>query len=128
MDPRFGVEHSRDVGNGHSSSLRPADPVHLLPVPRKHVAVAPGFWFELLWRVLREPETLCRGNRGPHQNLSEEGLCHARLHNGVPEKVMISWEPLLSPLQMKDVSSYILSIVGTDPPNAKAPEGTELTE
>ncbi|MDH3711233.1 MAG: c-type cytochrome [Cyclobacteriaceae bacterium] len=42
---------------------------------------------------------------------------------GVPQKGMISWEPLLSPVQMRDVSSYILSLVGTDPPNGKTPQG-----
>lgn len=45
------------------------------------------------------------------------------IKNGVPEKGMISWEPLLSPTQMQNVSSYILSLRGTDPPNAKAPQG-----
>jgi cytochrome c oxidase cbb3-type subunit 3 len=36
---------------------------------------------------------------------------------------MISWEPLLSPEQMSDVSSYILTLVGTEPANAKEPQG-----
>ncbi|TRX52664.1 c-type cytochrome [Fulvivirga sp. M361] len=42
---------------------------------------------------------------------------------GVPEKGMISWEPLLSPDQMQNVSSYIITLRGTNPPNAKAPQG-----
>jgi cytochrome c oxidase cbb3-type subunit 3 len=42
---------------------------------------------------------------------------------GVPQKGMISWEPLLSPEQMRDVSSYIMTLAGSDPPNAKAPQG-----
>jgi len=42
---------------------------------------------------------------------------------GVPEKGMISWEKQLSPIQMARVSSYILSLAGTNPPNPKAPQG-----
>jgi cytochrome c oxidase cbb3-type subunit III len=36
---------------------------------------------------------------------------------------MISWQNQLSPEQMRDVSSYILTMQGTNPPNAKGPEG-----
>lgn len=42
---------------------------------------------------------------------------------GVPAKGMISWEPLLSPEQMQNVSSYVMTMVGTTPPNPKAPQG-----
>jgi len=42
---------------------------------------------------------------------------------GVPEKGMISWQAQLSPTDMRDVSSYILTLAGTDPPDAKAPQG-----
>jgi cytochrome c oxidase cbb3-type subunit III len=42
---------------------------------------------------------------------------------GVPSKGMISWKNQLSPAQMQDVASYILTFQGTTPENAKAPEG-----
>jgi cytochrome c oxidase cbb3-type subunit III len=42
---------------------------------------------------------------------------------GVPAKGMISWQTQLNPKQMQEVASYILSIHGTNPPNAKAPQG-----
>ncbi len=42
---------------------------------------------------------------------------------GVPEKGMIAWKSQLSPTQIQNVSSYIMSLKGTNPPNAKAPEG-----
>lgn len=45
------------------------------------------------------------------------------IKNGVPDKGMISWESQLSPTQIRDVSSYILSLQGTNPANAKAPQG-----
>jgi cytochrome c oxidase cbb3-type subunit 3 len=42
---------------------------------------------------------------------------------GVPDKGMISWESILSPIQMRDVANYIKSLEGTNPPGAKAPQG-----
>lgn len=42
---------------------------------------------------------------------------------GVPDKGMISWASTLSPGQIHEVASYILSLQGTNPPNQKAPEG-----
>ena len=42
---------------------------------------------------------------------------------GVPQKGMISWESHLDPTKMQEVSSYIISLEGTNPPNGKAPEG-----
>lgn len=43
---------------------------------------------------------------------------------GVPQKGMIAWQSKLNPEEMRDVSSYIMTMHGTNPPNAKAPEGT----
>jgi len=42
---------------------------------------------------------------------------------GVPEKGMISWKTQLTPEQIQQVGSYILSLVGTNPPNPKEPQG-----
>ncbi len=42
---------------------------------------------------------------------------------GVPEKGMIAWKAQLRPADMQRVASFILSLQGTDPPNAKEPEG-----
>lgn len=42
---------------------------------------------------------------------------------GVPAKGMIPWQSQLSPAQMQDISSYIITLEGTNPPNAKDPEG-----
>jgi cytochrome c oxidase cbb3-type subunit 3 len=42
---------------------------------------------------------------------------------GVPEKGMISWKSQLRPADMHTVSSYILSLQGTNPPDAKEPQG-----
>ncbi|MFO7447864.1 MAG: cbb3-type cytochrome c oxidase N-terminal domain-containing protein [Ignavibacteriaceae bacterium] len=42
---------------------------------------------------------------------------------GVPAKGMISWQTQLNPKQIQEVASYILTMHGTNPPNAKQPEG-----
>jgi len=44
---------------------------------------------------------------------------------GVPEKGMISWKTQLSPVQIQQVSSYIVSLRGSNPPNPKEPQGAE---
>ena len=42
---------------------------------------------------------------------------------GVPEKGMISWKTQLSGEQIQQVSSFIMTLAGTNPPNPKAPQG-----
>jgi cytochrome c oxidase cbb3-type subunit 3 len=49
------------------------------------------------------------------------------IKEGVVEKGMISWKAMLSPTQMRDVANYVKSLGGTNPPDAKAPQG-ELVE
>jgi cytochrome c oxidase cbb3-type subunit 3 len=44
---------------------------------------------------------------------------------GVPSKGMISWQTKLSPTEMRDVASYILTFVGTTPKNPPAPKAAE---
>jgi cytochrome c oxidase cbb3-type subunit 3 len=36
---------------------------------------------------------------------------------------MQAWESIFSPIQMKDLSSYVKSLKGTKPANGKAPQG-----
>ncbi len=47
------------------------------------------------------------------------------ISEGVPAKGMISWKSQLSPNQIQEVGSYILSLKGTNPPNQKGPEGAK---
>jgi cytochrome c oxidase cbb3-type subunit 3 len=42
---------------------------------------------------------------------------------GVLTKGMPTWEKVLSPKQISDVVNYVKSLHGTNPPNAKAPQG-----
>lgn len=44
---------------------------------------------------------------------------------GVPEKGMISWEKSMSAQQISDIANYVLSLQGSNPAGAKAPQGTK---
>ena len=71
------------------------------------------------------------GEGGVGPNLTDEYWLHGGTINdifktvkyGVPEKGMIAWQATLKPNEIQSVSNYILSIQGTNPPNAKAPQG-----
>jgi len=45
------------------------------------------------------------------------------IKKGVPEKGMISWELVFTPRQMQEITSFVLSLQGTNPLNGKKPEG-----
>ena len=45
------------------------------------------------------------------------------IKNGVPEKGMIPWKAQLTPMQMQDLASFIITLEGTEPPNGKEPQG-----
>ncbi len=42
---------------------------------------------------------------------------------GIPDKGMVSWQPILGDLKVEQVAAYVLSLKGTNPPNGKAPQG-----
>ncbi|AHM62421.1 cytochrome c class I [Flammeovirgaceae bacterium 311] len=48
------------------------------------------------------------------------------IKKGVPQKGMISWEAQLSPEQIQQVTSFIISKEGSNPENAKEPQGEEF--
>ena len=73
--------------------------------------------------------TEMQGTVGP--NLVDEYWLHGgsvgdifkTIRDGVPSKGMISWKAQLSPEQIQNVSSFIISKAGSNPPNAKEPQG-----
>jgi len=76
----------------------------------------------------------CHGTNGEGligPNFCDENWVHGgaiedlvRIINvGVPAKGMIPWDKTLTPNQILQVASYILTFEGTNPPNQKAPEG-----
>ncbi len=74
------------------------------------------------------------GEGGIGPNLTDDYYLHGRgmastvkiIVNGVPAKGMISWRGILKEDQIKQVASYILTLHGTNPPNAKAPQGEKI--
>jgi cytochrome c oxidase cbb3-type subunit III len=78
--------------------------------------------------------TACHGQNaegkvGP--NLTDEYWLHGgsvkaiyhTIAEGVPEKGMLPWKKQLNPLQIQQVSSYLLSLQGSKPAGAKEPQG-----
>jgi cytochrome c oxidase cbb3-type subunit III len=71
------------------------------------------------------------GEGGVGPNMTDEQWIHGggiknifkTIKYGVPEKGMIAWSAQLKPSDIQKVSSYILTLKGTNPPNAKAPQG-----
>lgn len=71
------------------------------------------------------------GEGGVGPNMTDDYWIHGgsianiftTIKNGVPEKGMIAWSAQLRPADMQRVASYIMTMQGTNPPNAKAPEG-----
>jgi len=45
------------------------------------------------------------------------------VREGVPTKGMLAWERQLRPAELLAVSSYVGSLLGSEPPNAKPPQG-----
>jgi cytochrome c oxidase cbb3-type subunit 3 len=74
-----------------------------------------------------------QGQGGVGPNLTDEYWLHGgsikavfhTITEGVPEKGMMSWKKQLNPLQVQQVASFILSLQGTKPAGAKAPQGTQ---
>lgn len=77
-----------------------------------------------------------KGEGGVGPNLTDEFWLHGGgIHNvfktikyGIPAKGMIAWQTQMTPIDMQKIASYILTIKGTNPPNAKAPQGEKYTE
>lgn len=77
-----------------------------------------------------------KGEGGVGPNLADNYWLHGGTINdvfktikyGVREKGMQAWEKSYSPTQIKNLASYIKTLAGTNPPNAKAPQGNLFVE
>lgn len=113
---------------------------------------APAESEEQLAAVMSKPESLAMGKEifaakcaachleagqglvGP--NLTDNFWVHGKgtrqdilqvVRKGVVEKGMLAWETLLKPEEVIAVAGFVFSLKGTNPPNPKAPQGTEVT-
>ena len=74
------------------------------------------------------------GEGGIGPNLTDDYYLHGKgmtntvkiIVNGIPAKGMISWRGILNTDQINQVASYLLTLHGTNPPNAKAPQGEKI--
>lgn len=78
----------------------------------------------------------CHGSNGEGNavgpNLTDKYWLHGgslsdvfrTITNGVPDKGMQAWGKTFSPSDIRNLASFVLSLQGTNPPNAKAPQGT----
>ena len=72
-----------------------------------------------------------KGEGGVGPNLTDNYWLHGGSINdvfktikyGVRDKGMQAWEKTYSPTQIKNLASYVKTLTGTNPPNAKAPQG-----
>ena len=72
------------------------------------------------------------GNSGP--NLTDDYWIHGNsvkdifktIKYGYPDKGMVPWKEHLNPPKIKAMATYILSLRGSLPPNAKAPQGEKM--
>lgn len=73
-----------------------------------------------------------RGEGGTGPNMTDAYWIHGgsikevflSITTGYPDKGMAKWKDLIPSHDRLKIASYILSLQGTNPPNAKAPEGT----
>lgn len=76
------------------------------------------------------------GEGGVGPNLTDEFWLHGgdvkdvfkTIKYGIPQKGMIAWQQKLKPDEIQSVASYILSLQGTHPANAKEPQGEKITK
>ncbi len=74
------------------------------------------------------------GEGGVGPNLTDDYWLHGgtlasvfkTIKYGVPEKGMLAWGTQLTPTQMSNISNFITSLKGTNPPNGKAPQGEKM--
>jgi len=48
---------------------------------------------------------------------------YTTISEGVPDKGMLTWKNQLPPAKIMAVAAYVMTLQGTSPPNAKAPQG-----
>lgn len=102
------------------------------------VTMADAAGIEAGKKIFLQTCSVCHGAQGQGgvgPNLTDNYWLHGGKINdvfktikfGVPEKGMQSWQKAFSPVEIKDLASFVKSIGGTNPPNPKAPQGDLFT-
>jgi cytochrome c oxidase cbb3-type subunit 3 len=74
------------------------------------------------------------GEGGIGPNLADDYWLHGAqlmdvyrtVREGVPAKGMVAWERQLRPAELLAVSAHVGSLLGSEPPNAKEPQGDQV--
>jgi cytochrome c oxidase cbb3-type subunit 3 len=74
------------------------------------------------------------GNIGP--NLTDDFWLHGHapeavvktITDGVAEKGMPAWGPVLGPKKVAEAAAFVLTLHGSNPPNPKSPQGEKVSE
>ena len=85
-------------------------------------------------KIYKEKCLVCHGSGGEGivgPNLTDNYWLHGGsikdifkiVKYGFPSKGMLAWQGQLTPIQMQQVSSFITTLKGTNPPNPKEPQG-----
>lgn len=80
---------------------------------------------------------VCHGEKGEGKvgpNLTDEYWLHGgdiqsvfkSIKYGIPSKGMVAWQNSMNGAQMQQLTSYVLSLQGTNPPGAKDPQGEKV--
>ena len=88
--------------------------------------------------VFKTKCTVCHGDKAEGKNgpnLTDAYWLHGgdiksvfkTITYGVTSKGMVSWKNQFTPSQIQGIASYVLSLQGSNPPGAKAPEGNLMT-
>ena len=103
-------------------------------VDEKSVTMADAAGIEAGKAIFQKSCFMCHGANGEGgvgPNLTDDYWLHGGTINdvfhtikyGYPDKGMQAWEKMFSPAQIRDLASYVKSLQGTKPANAKAPQG-----
>ena len=147
----FGIVYLLDYHVFSSSPLMASEynaEVNAADVQRRVFMASEGTIDENALTQIKDPEVLKRGSgefqkyciscHGPAgggivgPNLTDQYWIHGggiknvytTIKMGVPAKGMISWQLVFTPKQIQEIASYVLSLQGSNPANAKKPEGT----
>lgn len=149
-----GYYYYYEFGSGPSSDQELAEDLSQMNIQKNQAAESsPEYSAEDLKALVNDPNSIaagsaeyaskcavCHGDKGQGvigPNLTDSAWKHgkgsfgdivATIKQGVPDKGMPPWEGMIKPQLILQVAAYIRSLAGSQPPNAKGPEGVEYPQ
>jgi cytochrome c oxidase cbb3-type subunit 3 len=137
--PTLVQEYERHKNESELAALAKAGSIKTLTEPELRAFLRNPEKLKLGKEVFQSKCVSCHGSHGQGgigPNLTDDYWIHGGkmteivqvITQGVGDKGMPPWGPLLSQDEIHAVASYIKSIRGTNPPNPKAPQGVLVKE